>query len=111
MGVGGWAGKLRRSADRLLSRFEDPIEQFEYARRQQLDLMTDLDNRLLLVRPGSKEEANLLQAKDNLQGRISEFSGIIARLKAAKSSGVADSMADRLEEEMDRLAEDARRWG
>jgi hypothetical protein len=108
MGVGGW---LRRSTDRFLSRFEDPIEQFEYARRQQLDLMADLDHRLLLVQPGSKEEANLLQAKDNLQGRINEFQGIIARLKASKSAGAADSAADRLEEEMERLAQDARRWG
>jgi hypothetical protein len=111
MGVGGWTGKLRRSADRLLSRFEDPLEQFELARRRQLDLMADLDRRLLLAQPGSKEEANLVQAKENLQSRISEFQAIIVRLKASKSAGGADSAADRLEEEMERLAEDARRWG
>ena len=52
MSVGGW---LRKSADRLLSRFEDPLEQFELARRRQLDLLSDLEHRLLLVQPGSKE--------------------------------------------------------
>jgi hypothetical protein len=108
MGVGGW---LRKSTDRLLSRFEDPLEQFELARRRQLDLRTDLEHRLLLVQPGSKEEANLLKAKADLDGRISEFQGIIARLKASQSAGASASAADRLEEEMERLAEDARRWG
>jgi hypothetical protein len=111
MAVGDWAGKLRKRADRLLSRFEDPLEQFELARRRQLDLLADLEHRLLLVRPGSKEEANLLKAKSDLEGRIAEFQGIIARLKAAESAGAADSAADRLEEEMRRLQEDARRWG
>ncbi|GAA2054740.1 hypothetical protein GCM10009839_73830 [Catenulispora yoronensis] len=111
MGVGGWAGKLRKSADRLLSRFEDPLEQFELARRRQLELLGDLEHRLLLAQPGTKEEANLLQAKQNLEGRIAEFQSIIVRLKASKSAGGADSAADRLEEEMQRLAEDARRWG
>ena len=108
MGVGGW---LRKSTDRFLSRFEDPLEQFELARRRQLDLRGDLERRLLLVQPGSQEEANLLKAQSDLEGRISEFQGIIARLKASKSAGSADSAADRLEEEMRRLAEDARRWG
>ncbi|MFL6114359.1 MAG: hypothetical protein ACJ786_23810 [Catenulispora sp.] len=111
MGVGDWAGKLRRSADRLLSRFEDPLEQFELARRRQLDLLADLEQRLLLVSPGSKEEANLLKAKSDLEGRIVEFQAIIARLTVAESAGAADSAADRLEEEMRRLQEDARRWG
>jgi len=108
MSVGGW---LRKNTDRLLSRFEDPLEQFELARRRQLDLLADLEHRLLLVRPGSKEEANLLKAKADLDGRISEFQGIIARLKASKSAGASASAADRLEEEMQRLAEDAARWG
>ena len=108
MGVGGW---LRKNTDRLLSRFEDPLEQFELARRRQLDLRTDLEHRLLLVQPGSKEEANLLRAKADLDGRISEFQGIIARLKASQTAGASASAADRLQEEMDRLAEDARRWG
>jgi hypothetical protein len=108
MGVGGW---LRKNTDRLLSRFEDPLEQFELARRRQLDLRTDLEHRLLLVQPGSKEETNLLTAKADLDGRISEFQGIIARLKASQAAGASASAADRLEEEMERLAEDARRWG
>jgi hypothetical protein len=111
MGVGDWAGRLRKGADRFLSRFEDPLEQFELARRKQLDLQADLERRLLLAQPGSKEEANLLKAKQDLEGRIAEFQGIIARLKASKSAGGADSAADRLEEEMARLQEDARRWG
>ncbi len=108
MGVSGW---LRKNTDRLLSRFEDPLEQFELARRRQLDLRTDLEHRLLVVPPGSKEEANLLKAKADLEGRITEFQGIIARLKASKSAAASASAADRLEEEMARLAEDARRWG
>lgn len=108
MGVGGW---LRKNTDRLLSRFEDPLEQFELARRRQLDLRADLEHRLLVVQPGSKEEANLLKAQADLDGRISEFQGIIARLKASQSAGASASAADRLQEEMDRLAEDARRWG
>ena len=111
MGVGDWAGKLRKGADRLLSRFEDPLEQFELARRRQLDLLADLERRLLLVTPGSSQEANLLEAKENLEGRISEFQAIIVRLKASKSAGGAGSAADKLQEEMDRLAEDAKRWG
>lgn len=108
MGVGGW---LRKSTDRFLSRFEDPLEQFELARRRQLDLQTDLEHRLLLVQPGSREEANLLKAKAELEGRISEFQGIIVRLKASQSAGASSSAADKLEEEMARLAEDAKRWG
>jgi hypothetical protein len=108
MGVTGW---LRKNTDRLLSRFEDPLEQFELARRRQLDLLADLEHRLLLVQPGSKEEANLLKAKSDLEGRISEFQGIIARLKASKTAEASASAADKLEEEMARLAEDARRWG
>lgn len=108
MGVAGW---LRKNTDRFLSRFEDPLEQFELARRRQLDLRTDLEHRLLLVQPGTKEEANLLKAKTDLEGRISEFEAIIARLKASQSAGASSSAADKLEEEMRRLAEDARRWG
>lgn len=108
MGVAGW---LRKNTDRFLSRFEDPLEQFELARRRQLDLRTDLEHRLLLVQPGTNEEANLLKAKSDLEGRISEFEAIIARLKASQSAGASSSAADKLEEEMRRLAEDARRWG
>ena len=108
MSVGGW---LRKSTDRFLSRFEDPLEQFELARRRQLDLRADLEHRLLSVQPGSTQEANLLRAKADLDGRITEFQGIIARLKASKAAGASASAADRLEEEMERLAEDARRWG
>jgi hypothetical protein len=105
------SGKLRRGTDRLLSRFEDPLESFEYARRQQLALLADIDHRLLLVQPGSKEERNLQEARANLEGRIAEFQGIIQRMKAQSAGGGASDAADKLEEEMRRLQEDVRRYG
>jgi hypothetical protein len=104
-------GKLRRGTDRLLSRFEDPLESFQYARRQQLALLADIDHRLLLVQPGSKEERNLQEARANLEGRIAEFQAIIHRMQAQSAGAGASDAADKLEEEMRRLAEDARRYG
>lgn len=105
------SGKLRRGTDRLLSRFEDPLESFEYARRQQLALLADIDHRLLLVQPGSKEEKNLQEARANLEGRIAEFQAIIQRMKAQSAGSGASDAADKLEEEMRRLQEDVRRYG
>ena len=105
------SGRLRRGTDRFLSRFEDPLESFEYARRQQLALLADIDHRLLLVQPGSKEERNLQDARTNLEGRIAEFGAIIQRLRAQSAGSGASEAADRLEEELRRLQEDARRYG
>lgn len=105
------SGKLRRGTDRFLSRFEDPLESFQYARRQQSALLADIDHRLLLVQPGSKEERNLREARTNLEGRIAEFEAIIQRLKVQSAGSGASDAADKLEEELRRLQEDARRYG
>ena len=105
------SGKLRRGTDRFLSRFEDPLESFQYARRQQSALLADIDHRLLLVQPGSKEERNLQEARTSLEGRIAEFEAIIQRLKVQSAGSGASDAADKLEEELRRLQEDARRYG